>query len=393
MALRAIELDPSDTFFSVRDRLLRGDRVRTVLITPGRKLQPCDVDLVLLRRLADRERLDIGLVTSDRALARQARALGLPAFANLTLAEHYRPGWRRGSRRAEWIGFLPGEERRPIDLVTGGEDIPATADRRARLWFLSGLFACFLLVGLLALSMIFLVPRAVVTLRPAALPAQVILDLSTGTTTNATDGTVVPGRTIRHAIDWEASGAITGDPTADQQRIHAQAVQGISAAAHDFLGARLEPGEMLIPSSISVEITEESFTQAGQSELILHADVTGTAVPLADLRRVAHDALAGMFPDGYEPDLNSLRLQIEPTRDALPGTFQMTANAIGRPTIDHTVLSEQLRARRAAEADDFLTDVIPLAVPPVIDLEPGWWQAWSGRLPLRAGQIEVEILP
>lgn len=360
---------------------------------PDHKHRPGGVDLVLLRRLADRERLDIGLVTSDRALARQARAVGLPAFANLTLAEHFRPGWRRGGRRAEWIGFLPGEERRPVDLVIGGEGVSATADRRARLWFLSGLFACFLLVGLLALSMIFLVPRAVVSLRPTILPAQVILDLSAGNNTNTPDGNSVPGREIRHTIEWEASGAITNDATADRQRIRAQALQGISAGAPDLLEARLDAGEMLIPSSIRVEVTEESFTQVGQSELALLADVSGTAVAAADLRRVADSALAGVLPGGYEPEPGTIRLHIEPARDASSSTFQLTATATGRPIVDRETLASQLVSRRTTEANTLLTSAIPLAEPPVIIVEPGWWQAWFGRLPLRTGQIEVEIRP
>src|SRR5690606_27590507 len=110
------------------------------------------IDLVLLRRLADRERLEVGLVTADRALSRQARALGLPTFANLTLAEYYRPGWWRGGRRRERVGLPPDDERRSHSLVLEDEDVAA---RRRRLLLLLVLVQAALLLSLIALTAVY----------------------------------------------------------------------------------------------------------------------------------------------------------------------------------------------------------------------------------------------
>src|SRR5690606_22081241 len=115
MPLRVIEIDRSDNFYSIRHRLLFSGRDRAVLVLPNGDAPVGVVDLALLRRLADRERLDVGLVTGDRQLARDARALGLPAFSSLLLAEYYRPGWWRAGRRPERLGFAAGESvRAPI---------------------------------------------------------------------------------------------------------------------------------------------------------------------------------------------------------------------------------------------------------------------------------------
>ena len=83
MALRVIEIDPAETFYSLRDRLLAGQRERVVLVAPGGRMPLVGLDLVLLRRLADRERLNVGLVTADSRLARQARALGSVSYTHL----------------------------------------------------------------------------------------------------------------------------------------------------------------------------------------------------------------------------------------------------------------------------------------------------------------------
>lgn len=392
MPLRVIELDPSDNYYSMRDRLLRAGRSRTVLVVPDRGVRLNGIDLVLLRRLVDRERLDVGLVTADRSLARQARATGLPAFSNLTLAEHYRPGWWRAGRRTEWVGFAPGDDRRPADLAPAKDGFPSSQGRH-RLWFLTGLVTGFFLLSLIALSLIYFIPRANVSLKTAAIPAQVILDLSADAGLDSPNGDAVPAHVIRHSMDWEAFGPVTMDAAADEQRIRAQALQGLSAGAPGLLLARLNPGDMLVPGSIQLEVMDETFLQSEESKLTLRATVSGTAITAADVNRVAYRALADVLPKGFEPDPGSLRLQIEQTTGASPGRFQVTAQATGRPTVDRAALAANLRGRRTADGAHFLASTIPLAEPPAFDVEPGWWWSWFGQFPFRPGHIQVEILP
>ena len=65
--MRVIELDTAETFYSLRHRLLNSGRGRIVLVVPARGAAlRGGVDLPLLHRLADHERLEVGLVTTDR---------------------------------------------------------------------------------------------------------------------------------------------------------------------------------------------------------------------------------------------------------------------------------------------------------------------------------------
>lgn len=387
MQLNVIELDPADTYYSVRDRLLHNGRARAVLVIPERGNRLGGVELALLRRLADRERLEFGLVTGNRKLARQARNLGLPAFANVTLAEHYRPGWWRSGRRREWLGFAPGADRRPPD--TAGAD----ARRRDRLWLLAIVLFVLLIIGSAVLAAIYFLPRATVTLTPESRPVQVILDLAAVPDDATASGHAVPARELQLVQAWEASGATTDDDEADHQRIRAQALQGLHAAAPELLGARLGPDELLLPASVEIEIVEGSFARGDDvSRLALEANIAGLSVPAADVNRIAYAALSAALPAGYEVDGDSYRLTVEPAAPAGAGTFQVTAQATARGDIDADALPSLLSGRRLEEAVATLNGTQPLAEPPRIDFRPGWW--WDfGRFPFRAGRIQVEIAP
>lgn len=384
MSLRVIELDQADNFYSVRNRLLQGDRARTVLIWPRKVDQFGGVDLVLLRRLADRERLDIGLVTSERELARQARAVGLPTFANLTLAERYRPGWWRAGRRSEWLGFAPGAGIQPTS---------ESNNTRFGLWVWVAFLSALLLLGLVMLAILYFIPRATIRLYPVARPVQVILDLTADTARTDLNGPGLPARAVDLTQAWQASGSATGDDTADRQRIRAQAFQGVGAAAPGLLAARLNPGEILVPGSVHTEVIEESFAAEDATTILtLRVLITGAAVRLTDLNRLAHRELARTLPAGYEPDGGSLRLWADSLPDADPGHFQLTAQATGQMEIDPLDVARMMRGQRMTGAIGRLSETIPMAQPPVVDFRPGWW--WEfGRFPLRPDNIDVEVRP
>jgi hypothetical protein len=387
MPLRVIELDPADTFYSVRDRLLRGGRGRAVLVLPPHGAPGGGVGLVLLRRLADRERLEIGLVTADRALARQARALGLPAFSTLTLAEHFRPGWWRARRRSERLGFAAGADGR----IAAKEAIIETGHRRS---FLVLVIVLILFVtGLMAAAAIYALPHATITLRPITQPAQVIIDLTADPAATEPAGRVVPARALGYSQSWEARGPSMGDAGADQSRIRALALQGLGAAAPGILAARLDPGEMLVPASVRFDVIDESFDQAGDvSILTLRAALEGLVVNAADVNRLAHNELAGALPAGFVPDAASLRVRAEASGGSADH-LQITAGATGRADIEPAQLAALLRGRRASDAAHHLSATLPLAEPPAFDVGPGWWREWFGRLPLRAERIRVKVIP
>lgn len=116
--MRLLVLEATATFASTRERLLAGSVGERVLILtqPDQVLANRDVLLVLLRRLADREHLEVGLVSDDHGLRRQAAALGLPAFPDIQSAERQERAWHV-ARRREQVGFRPGQAHGPATVA------------------------------------------------------------------------------------------------------------------------------------------------------------------------------------------------------------------------------------------------------------------------------------
>ncbi len=384
--MRVIELDTAETFPSLRDRILNGKRERVVLVVPtrGAALRG-GVDLPLLRRLADRERLEVGLVTADRDLARRARAVGLPAFASLTLAEHYRPGWWRGRRRAERLGFPPGP-------IPDHPSATASLIRSRRLpRALALLLALVLLAAIPLAAALYVLPTATITLRPASQPAQAIVELTANPALAAADPATqaFPARPVALNLAWEATGP--GTNAAARQQVRALALQALNAGAADRLAVRLAPGERLVPGATRVTVADEqATTSGGGSRLALQGELTGLAVEEAALIRRVFPVLAAALPDGFAADPATLRLDLEP--GAGDGAFVVTARATGRAQLDPAALAAQLAGQRLGDVTAAL-NALPLAEPPRLDVGPSWWRAWFGRLPLRAERIQVELLP
>ena len=384
--MRVIELDTAETFPSLRDRILNGKRERVVLVVPtrGAALRG-GVDLPLLRRLADRERLEVGLVTADRDLARRARAVGLPAFASLTLAEHYRPGWWRGRRRAERLGFPPGP-------IPDHPSATASLIRSRRLpRALALLLALVLLAAVPLAAALYVLPTATITLRPASQPAQAIVELTANPALAAADPATqaFPARPVALNLAWEATGP--GTNAAARQQVRALALQALNAGAADRLAVRLAPGERLVPGATRVTVADEqATTSGGGSRLALQGELTGLAVEEAALVRRVFPVLAAALPDGFAADPATLRLDLEP--GVGDGAFVVTARATGRVQLDPAALAAQLAGQRLGDVTAAL-NALPLAEPPRLDVGPSWWRAWFGRLPLRAERIRVELLP
>lgn len=105
--MHVITLTSADDFVSIRDQILLAGAPRAVLIVPEFDRPDLNTtDLALLRRLADRERLRIGLVTPDRRLRALAREFGVPSFRSVGAAGRER-GWRVRPRQT--LGLAAGE--------------------------------------------------------------------------------------------------------------------------------------------------------------------------------------------------------------------------------------------------------------------------------------------
>jgi len=403
MSLRTIKVDSADTYYSIRHRLLwsdsppddassRGGR-RAVLQMPSgfeSSAAPLSaIDLILLRRLADRERLEIGLVTGDKDLARQARSLGLPAFSSPTLAEYYRPGWWRVGRPRHRLGFAPGTSFRLPEKPV----IPSSMSAFI-LQSLIFLLALALALGFMGMIIAYVVPTATIRIRPGSLPVQAIIDFTADPSALEADGQTLPTRRIILEQPWEALDIAPGDRLEDRGNISEQAQGGLAAAAPALLASQLEPGERLIPSSIKIPNISQTFSSTGETELLtLSARLEGLAVREADLSALAFRHLAGKPAAGYSTDPASLHIQIEPSTDR-SDVFQFIATATARADVDRSALAERLSGQRVADVAHYLAVTYPLAESPAIDVWPSWWRGWSaGRLPWRADRIRIELLP
>lgn len=93
MKIHIIYLDPQDDHASTRDKLNACQAQRAALVWPNRgRILSRRLDLVLVERHARNRGVQIGLVTIDPVVQRQAQAVGIPTFE--TLDEASKETWR-----------------------------------------------------------------------------------------------------------------------------------------------------------------------------------------------------------------------------------------------------------------------------------------------------------
>src|SRR3990172_2255892 len=95
MKLQLIHLDPEDDQISAREKLSWARASRAVLVWPRRgRVLTRRLDLVLLQRQAQRQAVELGLVTYDPTVRQLAQELGLPTFDS---PDHLpESGWQTG---------------------------------------------------------------------------------------------------------------------------------------------------------------------------------------------------------------------------------------------------------------------------------------------------------
>ncbi len=227
--MHTIHLNPEDDITSITDRLdwVRGEQ-RVLLVLPDGL--PADpplltewLDLVRLRRHAERLRLEIGLVTRDGRVVEQARGLGIPVFASAERAEQSRRGWWRGRRR--WH-----KPSRPGATVVLGQEgslksLPDEADRREiyrrmtpkpswQRWVLRylGILLFFLTLAAIFVGVAYTFPGATLVLRPEVIPLSVEQEVVVDPQLDSANftGASVPGRLLEVTLQWRADVETTG---------------------------------------------------------------------------------------------------------------------------------------------------------------------------------------
>ncbi|MCA9945229.1 MAG: baseplate J/gp47 family protein [Anaerolineales bacterium] len=230
--MHIIHLDDSDDIISIFDRLTWAGEQQALLVLPesGGVLRE-GLDLVRLRRFADRQRLEIGLVTPDVPISRQARAIGLPVFPSVEIAETSRRGWWRGRKRSERVG-LPAVgdgvweavgkssllEERPYPTLDPADrqemNRRLSPKSTLRLWLVRYLaIALFCLtLAVLYIAFTYAVPGATIILQPETETVHVERAVIADPAVEAVDYALntVPARLLTATESWQTSVATTG---------------------------------------------------------------------------------------------------------------------------------------------------------------------------------------
>lgn len=227
--METIYLSTEDDVVSTCDRLawLAGEQ-RVLLILPdaiGETGPPLAawLDLVRLRRCAERLRLEIGLVTREGVVRSQARALGIPVFRTVRAGEAEGRRWWRGRRG--WH-----QPSRPGGTVRLGEDgplksLPDVADRREMykrmsprptwqrwLWHYVGILLFFLTSAVVVVAAAYTIPGATITFHPEVEQVRVVRQIVADPQLESVNfsGASVPGRLLAVTVSWQAEVETSG---------------------------------------------------------------------------------------------------------------------------------------------------------------------------------------
>lgn len=221
--LTIIPLDESDDITSICDRLdwAGAERVALLLPADGGVLRE-GLDLVRLRRHADRRRLEVGLITAVPSITRQAKALGIPVFITPDMAETSRRGWWRGRRRAELVGLpttggLKAADLRPVLLDEGDRQEVRRRQKplsSPRLWLFryAAILLFFVTMALLIVAVSYAAPGATVRLQPAVQPIEVTVEIVADPELAAVDygRAAVPARRLTTTQTWQTDAETSG---------------------------------------------------------------------------------------------------------------------------------------------------------------------------------------
>ncbi len=215
--MKRILLTAEDDIVSVCDRLEWADDGRLLFILPPNGGLNDPLDFVRLRRAADYKRVEVGLLTRDKRVRRQAKRLGFPIFRTVAQAEKGRRQWRRGQRRSELVG-LPTKGGRPLaewQQTARRAIFPAKRTvLTPRQWGVryTAVFLFFIAAALMIVLFAYAVPRATITLSPEWEPittTEIVMADPQQTTVDFANKSI-PARQILLTQLWEAEVEATG---------------------------------------------------------------------------------------------------------------------------------------------------------------------------------------
>ncbi len=212
MKTQIIQLDRHDDVISARDKITWGKSARILLVWPKRgRILMRRLDLVLLQRHSATVGAQLGVVTRNPEVSKNARLLGIPTFSNIDQAQ--RSAWRRERRRAF---FRPEPVVRPDLRAERAALHPALAGWAENSWLRAGVF----LLGVLSILalMALLYPSANVVLLPAAHDQEITLKVHASPDISAVNlSGNVPARVETVVVEGQDSLTATGSTAIPDQ--------------------------------------------------------------------------------------------------------------------------------------------------------------------------------
>jgi hypothetical protein len=201
---QVLHLDLNDDYHSARDKMGWAQTARVLLVWPpsGRVLAR-RIDLVMLRRHAQRLGAQLALITTDPVVREHARDLGLPAFGSV-----------EDSRGRPWRGRFSSGPAAPRTRLDRGTLRPPPSFQPVSWpawlpWVVKSAVFLAALGGLLALA-VAVVPGAEVTVTPARHPLSTVVEIVADPAITTTQGTRVPARLVRVEVETTGHTATTG---------------------------------------------------------------------------------------------------------------------------------------------------------------------------------------
>jgi hypothetical protein len=187
--------------------------------------------------------------------------------------------------------------------------------------------------------------------------------------------------------------------TADYQKLRQALLAELQATALDELRGQVQEGQQLLPASLHQRtIVEESQNPAAgqpadQLQLTMRVEYEAWLVQESDVQAVALAALQANAPEGFQqvPGSLSYTFQNEPAYESgageEPGSVRWTLS-VGRSLDADWSNADIIRATQGRSVRDAITllqNMLKLAAPPRIEIDPSWW----GRMPFLPARIQV----
>lgn len=214
MKLQIISLDQHDDLLSVRDKITWAKSPRILLVWPdtGRVLTR-RLDLVILQRSSQQMGAQLGLVTQDIEIIRNASETGIPVFTSVASAQksywkyHHKPGRLLPDRR-------PPQALREAQASSRVSDLPGWVENR---W---ARYAGFILAILCVVALIAsFVPSATIVLAPQTSSQSLTIPVIASSQTRAVNLTGnLPAHLLTVIVEGQDQTPATGQVSVPDQK-------------------------------------------------------------------------------------------------------------------------------------------------------------------------------